>query len=96
MTSGEYIIQSGTYSANIYIVNEGIVQVRVESLSDSTDSSDFWFENIEVGAAFNVYNCMSRQRQSVVSFIASSGNCSVESINFNDVVQLSKSIPELS
>ena len=39
---------------------------------------------------------MSKDRLSIVNFIASSENCCIETINFNDVFQLSKSIKELS
>ena len=56
----------------------------------------FWLENLEIGAAFNVYNCMNKEKLTVANFIASSENCSVEIINFNDILELSHSIKELS
>lgn len=38
---------------------------------------------------------MDKNKLSIVNFIASSENCSIETIHFNDIVELSKSIKEL-
>ena len=50
------------------------------------DIVDYWFESLKIGSSFNVYSCMDKTRLSIVNIIASSENCSIETINFNDIL----------
>ena len=96
MNTGEVIVEQGSYNPYIYIVSEGIVQVRVAVYNEELDDIvDYWFESLKIGSSFNVYSCMDKKRLSIVNCIASSENCSIETINFNDILELSKSIKEL-
>lgn len=88
---GDVILQNGVANANILIVFEGTIQVRVGRKDCNTGKiEDHWFANLSKGACINAYNSFSKTNSSLLSFYASSDTCIVNFINVDKLKEFSK------
>ena len=88
---GDVILQNGVANANILIVFEGTIQVRVGRKDCNTGKiEDHWFANLSKGACINAYNSFSKTKSSLLSFYANSNTCIVNFINVEKLKEFSK------
>lgn len=70
---GDFILQCGEKNRSIYIVWEGDVQVRVSRRDPSKlTQRDIWFDNLEKGTCFEVFNAIDDNSQTLLDYVANS------------------------
>lgn len=88
---GDIILTQDSYNDNVMLVLEGTVQARVMKEGwDGRQQEDFWFDTLEIGACFNVYNSFSEKKSSLLTYVASSEDCQIGMINVAQLMELAQ------
>ena len=86
---GSSILLNGVQNDNIYVIWDGVVEVRVTRTDPDTGvQKSMWFENLSRGACLNVYSAFTEKMTSLVDFFALTKFCIIKRISVKDIKKL--------